>query len=224
MLLLCKRSQSFTLMQHPTLSIVQKYQDVKCTKRCAHQSIRGLRCRFRNRQECYILFFPRVERRQPRNHRPGRFLFLIVVDCLTTLAVLRDSCRRLCRIPIKRIHSGYLVQLVSTFSLIHHVVRLLTPPSISGTSSGKEKAVVASLDCSPDQRCASVNVNDLRITYVASHGVVFTGSSCLSGPQQNMETPLIRAKMSFYPVTPQTCLVRARRHKSISGPCQPLYR
>ena len=45
--------------------------------------------------------------------------------------------------------------------------------SISGTSSGKEKAVVASLSCSPDGRCSSVNVNNLNILYV----VIVSGNS-----------------------------------------------
>ncbi|KAI0087084.1 glycoside hydrolase family 28 protein [Irpex rosettiformis] len=35
--------------------------------------------------------------------------------------------------------------------------------NISGTSSGKEKAVVASLACSPGGRCSNVNVNSLTI-------------------------------------------------------------
>ena len=38
--------------------------------------------------------------------------------------------------------------------------------SISGTSSGKEKAVVASLSCSPDGRCSNVNVEGITVTYV----------------------------------------------------------
>ena len=38
--------------------------------------------------------------------------------------------------------------------------------SISGTSSGKEKAVVASLSCSPDGRCSDINVNGITVTYV----------------------------------------------------------
>ncbi len=40
--------------------------------------------------------------------------------------------------------------------------------SISGTSSGKEKAVVASLSCSPDGRCSNVNVNGITVTYAGS--------------------------------------------------------
>lgn len=39
--------------------------------------------------------------------------------------------------------------------------------SISGTSSGKEKAVVASLSCSPDGRCSNINVNGITVTYVS---------------------------------------------------------
>lgn len=42
--------------------------------------------------------------------------------------------------------------------------------NISGTSSGAEKAVVASLSCSPDGRCSSVNVNNLRISPPAQYG------------------------------------------------------
>ena len=38
--------------------------------------------------------------------------------------------------------------------------------SISGTSSGKKKAVVASLSCSPDGRCSNINVNDITVTCV----------------------------------------------------------
>ena len=38
--------------------------------------------------------------------------------------------------------------------------------SISGTSSGKKKAVVASLSCSPDGRCSNVNMNDITVTCV----------------------------------------------------------
>ena len=38
--------------------------------------------------------------------------------------------------------------------------------SISGTSSGKEKAVVASLACSPNGRCSNVNVNGIGLEYV----------------------------------------------------------
>ncbi|KAF7798867.1 hypothetical protein EIP86_010095 [Pleurotus ostreatoroseus] len=57
--------------------------------------------------------------------------------------------------------------------------------SITGTSSGKEKAVVASLSCSPDGRCSSVFVNDLSITPPSKYGtasytcanVVLSGSS-----------------------------------------------
>ncbi|TCD69408.1 hypothetical protein EIP91_007755 [Steccherinum ochraceum] len=41
---------------------------------------------------------------------------------------------------------------------------------ISGTSSGKEKAVVASLSCSPDGRCSNVNVNDLDIAPPSKYG------------------------------------------------------
>ncbi|CAL1711768.1 unnamed protein product [Somion occarium] len=36
--------------------------------------------------------------------------------------------------------------------------------NISGTSSGKEKAVVADLSCSPDGRCSNVHVDDLKLT------------------------------------------------------------
>ncbi|KAI0343542.1 glycoside hydrolase family 28 protein [Trametopsis cervina] len=36
--------------------------------------------------------------------------------------------------------------------------------NISGTSSGSEKAVVASLACSPGARCSNVNVNNLTLT------------------------------------------------------------
>ncbi|KAI0261285.1 pectin lyase fold/virulence factor [Gloeopeniophorella convolvens] len=36
--------------------------------------------------------------------------------------------------------------------------------SISGTSSGKEKAQVASLSCSPDSRCSDINVNDITLS------------------------------------------------------------
>lgn len=39
--------------------------------------------------------------------------------------------------------------------------------SVSGTSSGKEKAVVASLTCSPGGRCTNVNVNGLSLEYVS---------------------------------------------------------
>ncbi|KAI0785798.1 glycoside hydrolase family 28 protein [Abortiporus biennis] len=42
--------------------------------------------------------------------------------------------------------------------------------SISGTSSGKEKAVVASLSCSPDGRCSNVNVNDITLTPPSKYG------------------------------------------------------
>ncbi|KAI8978247.1 glycoside hydrolase family 28 protein [Trametes punicea] len=41
---------------------------------------------------------------------------------------------------------------------------------ISGTSSGKEKAVVASLSCSPDDRCSDVNVNDINLTPPSKYG------------------------------------------------------
>ncbi|KAH8103465.1 glycoside hydrolase family 28 protein [Cristinia sonorae] len=42
--------------------------------------------------------------------------------------------------------------------------------NISGTSSGKEKAVVASLSCSPDGRCSDVNVNNLNLTAPSKYG------------------------------------------------------
>ncbi|KAI9064784.1 glycoside hydrolase family 28 protein [Trametes sanguinea] len=42
--------------------------------------------------------------------------------------------------------------------------------NISGTSSGKEKAVVASLSCSPDGRCSNVNVNDINVTPPSKYG------------------------------------------------------
>ena len=47
--------------------------------------------------------------------------------------------------------------LIMVFSLGHPT------RSISGTSSGKEKAFVASLSCSPDGRCSNVNVNDINV-------------------------------------------------------------
>ncbi|CDO72584.1 hypothetical protein BN946_scf184985.g3 [Trametes cinnabarina] len=42
--------------------------------------------------------------------------------------------------------------------------------NISGTSSGKEKAVVASLSCSPDGRCSDINVNDINVTPPSKYG------------------------------------------------------
>ncbi|KAI0669398.1 glycoside hydrolase family 28 protein [Trametes maxima] len=42
--------------------------------------------------------------------------------------------------------------------------------NISGTSSGKEKAVVASLSCSPDGRCSNINVNDIDVTPPSKYG------------------------------------------------------
>ncbi|KAM5544937.1 hypothetical protein V8D89_001048 [Ganoderma adspersum] len=42
--------------------------------------------------------------------------------------------------------------------------------NISGTSSGKEKAVVASLSCSPDGRCSNVNVNGITVTPPSKYG------------------------------------------------------
>ncbi|KLO15113.1 glycoside hydrolase family 28 protein [Schizopora paradoxa] len=41
---------------------------------------------------------------------------------------------------------------------------------ISGTSSGNEGAVVASLNCSPDGRCSDVAVNNINLTAPASKG------------------------------------------------------
>ncbi|KAI0753354.1 glycoside hydrolase family 28 protein [Daedaleopsis nitida] len=41
---------------------------------------------------------------------------------------------------------------------------------ISGTSSGKEKAVVASLSCSPDGRCSNVHVNDITVVPPSKYG------------------------------------------------------
>jgi len=57
--------------------------------------------------------------------------------------------------------------------------------SISGTSSGSEKAVVASLSCSPGSRCTDVNVNNLELTPPSKYGaasytcnnVVLSGNS-----------------------------------------------
>jgi len=56
---------------------------------------------------------------------------------------------------------------------------------ISGTSSGKEKAVVASLSCSPDGRCSNVVVDNLSVSPPSGDGtsaytcqnVALTGSS-----------------------------------------------
>ncbi|KAI0827708.1 glycoside hydrolase family 28 protein [Trametes gibbosa] len=42
--------------------------------------------------------------------------------------------------------------------------------NITGTSSGKEKATVASLSCSPDGRCSNVNVDDINITPPSKYG------------------------------------------------------
>lgn len=42
--------------------------------------------------------------------------------------------------------------------------------SISGTSSGKEKAVVASLACSPNGRCSNVNVNSISLEPPSKYG------------------------------------------------------
>ncbi|KAI0352041.1 glycoside hydrolase family 28 protein [Trametes cingulata] len=42
--------------------------------------------------------------------------------------------------------------------------------NISGTSSGKEKATVASLSCSPDGRCSNINVNDIDVTPPSKYG------------------------------------------------------
>ncbi|KAI0712787.1 pectin lyase fold/virulence factor [Cerioporus squamosus] len=42
--------------------------------------------------------------------------------------------------------------------------------NISGTSSGKEKAVVASLSCSPDGRCSNINVNEVTVTPPSKYG------------------------------------------------------
>ncbi|TBU26735.1 pectin lyase fold/virulence factor [Dichomitus squalens] len=42
--------------------------------------------------------------------------------------------------------------------------------NISGTSSGKEKAVVASLSCSPDGRCSDINVNSVTVTPPSKYG------------------------------------------------------
>ncbi|EPQ55213.1 pectin lyase-like protein [Gloeophyllum trabeum ATCC 11539] len=41
--------------------------------------------------------------------------------------------------------------------------------NISGTSSGNEKSLVASLDCSPDNRCSNINVNDLNLSAPAKY-------------------------------------------------------
>jgi len=41
---------------------------------------------------------------------------------------------------------------------------------ISGTSSGNEKSLVASLDCSPDGRCSNINVNGLNLSPPAKYG------------------------------------------------------
>lgn len=45
---------------------------------------------------------------------------------------------------------------------------LLLFASLSGTSSGREGSVVASLECSPDGRCSGVTVSDLSVRYVQS--------------------------------------------------------
>ncbi|KAI0764410.1 glycoside hydrolase family 28 protein [Trametes elegans] len=42
--------------------------------------------------------------------------------------------------------------------------------NVSGTSSGKEKAVVASLSCSPDGRCNNINVNRIDVTPPSKYG------------------------------------------------------
>ncbi|KAH9940716.1 glycoside hydrolase family 28 protein [Epithele typhae] len=42
--------------------------------------------------------------------------------------------------------------------------------SISGTSSGKEKAVVASLDCSPGARCSGINVASITVAPPSKYG------------------------------------------------------
>ncbi|OBZ69746.1 putative exopolygalacturonase X [Grifola frondosa] len=42
--------------------------------------------------------------------------------------------------------------------------------NIAGTSSGSEKAVVASLSCSPGARCSDVNVNNLDLTPPTKYG------------------------------------------------------
>ncbi|KAH9856716.1 glycoside hydrolase family 28 protein [Lenzites betulinus] len=42
--------------------------------------------------------------------------------------------------------------------------------NITGTSSGKEKATVASLSCSPDGRCTDVNVDDISVTPPSKYG------------------------------------------------------
>ncbi|KAI0308754.1 glycoside hydrolase family 28 protein [Amylostereum chailletii] len=41
---------------------------------------------------------------------------------------------------------------------------------ISGTSSGSEDSVVASLSCSPDGRCSNINVNDIDLSPPADEG------------------------------------------------------
>ncbi|TFK50935.1 pectin lyase-like protein [Heliocybe sulcata] len=41
---------------------------------------------------------------------------------------------------------------------------------ISGTSSGNEKSLVASLDCSPDSRCSNINVDNLDLAPPAKYG------------------------------------------------------
>ncbi|KAK7692025.1 hypothetical protein QCA50_005430 [Cerrena zonata] len=42
--------------------------------------------------------------------------------------------------------------------------------NISGTSSGKEKAVVVDLSCSPDGRCSNVNVNGITLSPPSKYG------------------------------------------------------
>jgi hypothetical protein len=88
--------------------------------------------------------------------------------------------------------------------------------SITGTSSGSDKAVVATLDCSPGTRCTNIRVDSLSLAYV----LYFTSSLPLISSQlinlatdhrANMVARHTSARTRFSRAHRRACSERAQR-------------